>query len=105
MSQAAQKIENQGVSIMSYPTLKFDHPDEIQMLREEVFKFAQSELAPRAAEIDEKNEFPMDMWKKLGDLGLLGITAPAEYGGAEMGVSGACNRDGRAIPCFGICRA
>lgn len=85
MSQAAQKIENQGVSIMSYPTLKFDHPDEIQMLREEVFKFAQSELAPRAAEIDEKNEFPMDMWKKLGDLGLLGITAPAEYGGAEMG--------------------
>ncbi|MCD8496871.1 MAG: isovaleryl-CoA dehydrogenase [Alphaproteobacteria bacterium] len=70
---------------MSYPTLKFDHPDEIQMLREEVFKFAQSELAPRAAEIDEKNEFPMDMWKKLGDLGLLGITAPAEYGGAEMG--------------------
>lgn len=89
MSQTAQKIETtsrqQGAPIMTYPTLQFGHPEEIQMLREEVFKFAQSELAPRAAEIDETNQFPMDMWKKLGDMGLLGITAPTEYGGAEMG--------------------
>lgn len=70
---------------MTYPSLKFDHPDEIHMLREEVFKFASAELAPRAEEIDHKNEFPMDMWKKLGDLGLLGITVSPEYGGAGMG--------------------
>jgi isovaleryl-CoA dehydrogenase len=71
--------------MIPYPTLKFDHPDEINMLREEVYKFAASELAPRAASIDHNNEFPSDMWKKLGDLGLLGITVSPEYGGAGMG--------------------
>ena len=70
---------------MSYPTLKFGHAEEIEMLREEVRKFAAAELAPRAAEIDHKNEFPMDMWKKMGDMGLLGITVSDEFGGAEMG--------------------
>ena len=70
---------------MSYPTLKFGHAEEIDMLREEVRKFAAAELAPRAAEIDEKNEFPMDMWKKMGDMGLLGITVSEEFGGADMG--------------------
>ncbi len=70
---------------MSYPTLKFGHAEEIEMLREEVRKFANAELAPRAAEIDHKNEFPMDMWKKMGDMGLLGITVSDEFGGAEMG--------------------
>lgn len=70
---------------MSYPTLKFGHAEEIEMLREEVRKFAAAELAPRAAEIDHKNEFPNDMWKKFGDMGLLGITVPEEFGGAGMG--------------------
>ena len=70
---------------MSYPTLKFGHSEEIEMLREEVRKFAQGELSHRAAEIDETNEFPADMWQKFGDMGLLGITASEEYGGANMG--------------------
>ncbi len=70
---------------MDYPTLKFGHASEIEMLREEVRKFAQSELAPRAAQIDETNTFPADMWQKFGDMGLLGITADEDYGGANMG--------------------
>jgi len=70
---------------MSYPTLKFGHLEEIDMLREEVRKFAAAELAPRAEQIDHDNEFPADMWKKMGDMGLLGITVPEEYGGAGMG--------------------
>ncbi|MGZ9096910.1 MAG: isovaleryl-CoA dehydrogenase [Micavibrio sp.] len=70
---------------MSYPTLKFGHPEEIDMLREEVRKFAAAELAPRAEQIDHDNEFPADMWKKMGDMGLLGITVGEEYGGAGMG--------------------
>lgn len=71
--------------MIPYPTLNFDHAEEINMLRETIYSFARDELAPRASEIDEKNEFPADMWKKLGDLGLLGITASEQYGGAEMG--------------------
>lgn len=54
--------------------------DELESLRESVHSFAQKELAHRAAQIDKDNEFPMDMWKKFGDMGLLGITAPEEYG-------------------------
>lgn len=60
--------------------------DETQAaLKEEVRKFSNDEIAPRAAEIDQKNEFPMDLWKKMGDLGVLGITAPEEYGGTGLG--------------------
>ncbi|KAI7872393.1 acyl-CoA dehydrogenase/oxidase [Spinellus fusiger] len=54
-------------------------------LREAVHEFAQAELAPRAAAIDQQNEFPMDMWKKFGAMGVLGITAPQEYGGLGLG--------------------
>lgn len=71
--------------MIPYPTLNFDHAEEINMIRETIYSFARDELGPRAAEIDEQNEFPADMWKKLGDLGLLGITADEEYGGANMG--------------------
>ncbi len=70
---------------MSYPTLKFAHPEEIEMLRAEVQKFSAAELAPRAAQIDEENEFPADMWKKFGDMGLLGMTVSEEFGGVNMG--------------------
>lgn len=70
---------------MSYPTLKFGHAEEIDMLRDMVQKFSAAELAPRAEKIDHDNEFPMDMWKKFGDMGLLGITVPEEFGGAGMG--------------------
>ncbi|KAL2916608.1 hypothetical protein HK105_203720 [Polyrhizophydium stewartii] len=59
--------------------------DELEELRTSVHDFAQRELAPRAQQIDKSNEFPMDMWRKFGEMGLLGITAPEEYGGQKMG--------------------
>jgi len=65
--------------------LSFGHGEEIEMLRDTVRAFAEKEIAPRAAEIDRVNEFPADLWKKLGDLGLHGMTAPEEYGGSNMG--------------------
>jgi isovaleryl-CoA dehydrogenase len=68
---------------MSY--LRFDHGETIDMLRDSVREFARREIAPRAAEIDRTNEFPGDLWRKLGALGLLGITAGEEYGGTAMG--------------------
>jgi len=68
-----------------YPTLNFDLGEDIDMLRDMVYKFCQQELAPRAQEIDAKNEFPMDMWRKFGDLGLLGMTVEEQYGGTNMG--------------------
>src|SRR5688572_7924391 len=55
------------------------------MLRDSVRQFAAREIAPRAAHIDEANEFPSELWRKLGSLGLLGITVEEEYGGTAMG--------------------
>ena len=69
----------------SYPTLNFDLGEDIDMLRNSVYQFAQAELAPRAEQIDKDNEFPADMWAKLGDMGLLGVTVSEEYGGTNMG--------------------
>ena len=74
----------------AYPTLDFGLGEDVDMLRDAVYQFCQSELAPRAAEIDEKNEFPQDMWKKFGDMGLLGITVEEEYGGSNMGYLAHC---------------
>ncbi len=68
-----------------YPSLKFDLGDDIAMMRDAVEQFAQSELAGRAQQIDRDNEFPMDMWRQLGDMGLLGLTVPEQYGGTDMG--------------------
>ncbi len=67
------------------PSLNFDLGETVDMLRDAVQDFAQAEIAPLAAEIDRSNEFPNELWPKLGDMGLLGITVPETYGGAEMG--------------------
>ena len=65
--------------------MDFDLGEDIDALRETVRRFADTEIAPRAADIDRDNTFPPDLWAKFGDLGVLGITADAEYGGAGMG--------------------
>src|SRR3972149_2460865 len=70
---------------MEYAFLRFAHGETIDMLRATVRDFALKEIAPRAAEIDRANEFPADLWRKLGALGLLGITVEEEYGGTAMG--------------------
>ena len=69
----------------NYPGLDFNLGDTATMLRESLHDFAQSEIAPLADEVDRSNEFPAQLWRKLGDLGLLGITVEEEYGGAGMG--------------------
>ncbi|MCE8015486.1 isovaleryl-CoA dehydrogenase [Halomonas sp. MCCC 1A17488] len=74
----------------SYKPLDFGLDDELNMLRDQVNAFARDEIAPRAAEIDEKNEFPNDLWRKFGDMGLLGITVPEEDGGTGMGYLAHC---------------
>ena len=68
-----------------YPALDFALGETLDMLRETVRDFAAREIAPRAAEIDRSNEFPRDLWPRLGELGLLGITVEEEFGGAAMG--------------------
>ena len=67
------------------PSLSFELGDTIDLLRDAVYDFAQAEIAPLAAEIDRSNEFPNPLWRKLGDMGLLGITVPEVYGGSGMG--------------------
>src|SRR6266404_6092199 len=71
--------------MLQLPGLTFDHGEDIAALRETIQQFADAEIAPRAAEIDRSDQFPMDLWKKMGDLGILGITVGEEYGGADMG--------------------
>jgi isovaleryl-CoA dehydrogenase len=65
--------------------INFDLGEDVDMLRDAVWQFAQKEILPRAAEIDRDNLFPADLWKKFGDMGLLGMTADEEYGGTKMG--------------------
>ncbi|EED36663.1 isovaleryl-CoA dehydrogenase [Luminiphilus syltensis NOR5-1B] len=73
---------------VSYPTLNFGLGEDLDRLRDSVRAFCDAELAPRAADIDQSNEFPMDMWRKFGDMGLLGITVKEEYGGSDIGYLG-----------------
>ena len=70
---------------MNLPGLDFQLGDDVDALRDAVRAFAEGEIAPRAAEIDRSDQFPMDLWRKMGELGVLGITVPEEYGGANMG--------------------
>ncbi|SDG58695.1 isovaleryl-CoA dehydrogenase [Onishia taeanensis] len=73
-----------------YQPLDFGLDETMVMLRDQVNAFARDEIAPRAAEIDEKNEFPNDLWQKFGDMGLLGITVSEEDGGSGMGYLAHC---------------
>jgi isovaleryl-CoA dehydrogenase len=68
-----------------YPSLNFDLGETADMLRDSVRSFASDEVAPRAADIEKADDFPEDLWRKMGDLGVLGITVEEEYGGAGMG--------------------
>ena len=65
-------------------TMQFDLGEDVNALREMVHRWAQERVKPMAAAIDQSNDFPPELWKEMGDLGLLGITVPEEYGGAGM---------------------
>jgi isovaleryl-CoA dehydrogenase len=71
--------------ISAYSELNFGLGETIDMLREQINSFAAQEIAPRAEAIDHDNLFPNDLWRKFGDMGLLGITVKEEWGGVEMG--------------------
>src|SRR6267378_6346146 len=74
-----------GTPAIELPGLRFALGEDIDMLRATVRGFARDEIAPRAAEIDRSNQFPSDLWKKMGALGLLGVTVEEAYGGTMMG--------------------
>jgi Acyl-CoA dehydrogenases len=70
---------------MNLPGLNFDLGSDVDMLRDAVREFARADIAPRAAEVDHSDQFPMDLWRKFGELGVLGMTVGEAYGGTNMG--------------------
>jgi isovaleryl-CoA dehydrogenase len=76
--------------MLEFPALSFNHGETIDLLRSTVQQFAADEIAPRAESIDRTNTSPDDLWRKMGDLGLLGITVEEEYGGTAMGYLAHC---------------
>ncbi len=88
------------------PGLDFDLGETADMLRDTVQSFAADEVAPRAAEIDSSDEFPRDLWPKMGALGLHGLTVEEEYGGSGMGYTEhviAVEEISRASGSVGLC--
>lgn len=71
--------------MLDLPGLKFDLGDDIALLRDSLQQFTAAEITPQAAQIDRSDQFPMDLWRKMGDMGVLGITVSEEYGGTDMG--------------------
>jgi isovaleryl-CoA dehydrogenase len=71
--------------MLNFPSLNFHLGETIDMLRATVQQFAADDIAPRAADIDRENRFPSELWRRMGDIGLLGITVEEEYGGTAMG--------------------
>jgi len=71
--------------MLNFSGLDFRLGETIDMLRATAQQFAATEIAPRAGDIDRNNQFPADLWRKMGDLGLLGITVEEDYGGTDMG--------------------
>jgi isovaleryl-CoA dehydrogenase len=71
--------------MLNLPGLQFDLGEDVAMLRDSLQQFTAAEITPRAAAIDRDDQFPMDLWRKLGDLGVLGMTVPEEYGGTDLG--------------------
>jgi isovaleryl-CoA dehydrogenase len=71
--------------MLNLPGLQFDLGDDVAMLRDSLQQFTAAEITPRAAEIDRSDQFPMDLWRKLGELGVHGMTVPEQYGGTDMG--------------------
>ncbi len=73
-------------------SMQFDLGEDVNALRDMVHRWAQERVKPLAAEIDRDNAFPAELWREMGELGLLGITVPEEYGGAGHGLSRPCRR-------------
>lgn len=69
----------------TFKSMNFDLGQDIDMLRDAVYQFAQGEIAPRAEQIDIDNDFPTELWQQFGNMGLLGMTVEEEYGGTNMG--------------------
>jgi len=71
--------------MLNLPGLQFDLGEDVAMLRDSLQAFVAAEIAPRAGEIDRTDQFPMDLWRKFGELGVLGMTVPEEFGGTDLG--------------------